>query len=200
MKTRYAAQRHIDAPAEVVYHCLADYREHHRPEGFLPPAFSDFELLEGGVGAGTRASWSTTVGGQKRHMTAVITEPEPGRVLLETATGVVTTFTVTPSGAGCVATFDSVFDEPGVGGVLLRLFIGRTLGPIYADELARLDVYAREHGPVASPVMAPADTTSAASAPAPVPAGVVEVPQRRPAEVRLLDQPPASGSAAVWRR
>lgn len=146
MKTRYVAEAHIAAPADVVYHCLADYREHHRPEGFLPPAFSDFEIHEGGVGAGTRASWSTTVGGQTRRMTAVITEPKPGRVLLETGTGVTTTFTVTPSGSGSDVRIDSVFDEPGVGGLLLRLFIGRTLGPIYADELARLDAYARDHG------------------------------------------------------
>lgn len=168
MKTRYAAERHIDAPAEVVYHCIADYREHHRPGGFLPDAFADFELHEGGVGAGTRASWSTTVGGQKRRMTAVISEPEPGRVLVETGAGVVTTFTVTPSGSGCVARFDSVFDEPGVGGVMLRLFIGRTLGPIYADELARLDAYAREHGPVTLSAAAPAQVAATPLAPAPI--------------------------------
>jgi hypothetical protein len=148
VKTRYTAEAHLAAPADLVYHCLADYREHHRPEGFLPSAFTGFLLLEGGVGAGTRASWSTTVGGQTRSMTAVITEPEPGRVLLETGTGVTTTFTVTPAGASCDVRIDSVFDEPGLGGLLLRLFIGRTLGPIYADELARLDAYAREHGPL----------------------------------------------------
>lgn len=146
MKTRYVADGHIAAPADVVYHCLADYREHHRPGGFLPPAFADLEIHAGGVGAGTRASWSTTVGGQTRRMTAVITEPEPGRVLLETGTGVTTTFSVTPSGSGCDVRIDSLFDEPGVGGLLLRLFIGRTLGPIYAEELARLDALAREHG------------------------------------------------------
>jgi hypothetical protein len=155
MQSRYVAERQIATPADVVYHCLADYREHHNPSGFLPPAFSEFELHEGGYGAGTRASWSTVVGGQKRRMTAVITEPEPGRVLLETSTAVSTTFTVTPSGSGCIARFESVFDEPGVGGVLLRLFIGRTLGPIYADELARLDASAREHGPVAAPSARP---------------------------------------------
>jgi Polyketide cyclase / dehydrase and lipid transport len=63
---------------------------------------------------------------------------------------VVTTFTVTPSGGGCVVRFDTVFDEPGLSGVLLRLFIGRMLGPLYTDELARLDAYAHEHGPLAA--------------------------------------------------
>ncbi len=44
--------------------------------------------------------------------------------------------------------FGSVFEEPGVGGLLLRLFIGRTLRPIYADELARLESLALEHAPL----------------------------------------------------
>lgn len=151
MKSRFGAERRMDVPAQIAYHCLADYREHHRPEGFLPPAFSSFEILQGGVGAGTEASWTVDLGGgRKRRMSAVITEPDPGRRLVETGDGVVTTFTVAASGAGCVVRFDTVFDEPGLSGLLLRLFIGRMLGPLYADELARLDVYAHTHGPVAA--------------------------------------------------
>src|SRR5690349_9676946 len=53
MKTRFSAERVIDAPADVVYRCLADYTHHHRPGGFLPPAFSNQEVLSGGVGDGT---------------------------------------------------------------------------------------------------------------------------------------------------
>jgi hypothetical protein len=30
MQTRFSAERVLDAPAEVVYHLIADYREHHR--------------------------------------------------------------------------------------------------------------------------------------------------------------------------
>ena len=151
MKSRFGAERRMDVPAQIAYHCLADYREHHRPEGFLPPAFSAFEIHQGGVGAGTQASWTVDLGGgRKRRMSAVISEPQPGRRLVETGDGVLTTFTVTPSGTGCVVRFDTVFDEPGLNGVLLRLFIGRMLGPLYADELARLDAYARAHGPVAA--------------------------------------------------
>ncbi len=63
---------------------------------------------------------------------------------------VVTTFTVMPSGDGCVVRFDTVFDEPGWSGLLLRLAIARLLGPLYADELDRLEAYARAHGPVAA--------------------------------------------------
>jgi hypothetical protein len=149
MKSRFTAERRMDVPAEVAYHCLADYREHHRPGGFLPPAFSGFEIRRGGVGAGTEASWTVNLGGRARRMSATITEPEPGHRLVETGHGVVTTFTVSPTGAGCVVRFDSEFDEPGLSGVLLRLLIRRMLAPLYADELARLETYARAHGPVA---------------------------------------------------
>jgi hypothetical protein len=150
MKSRFAAERRMDVPAPVAYHCLADYRTHHRPDGFLPPAFSAFEVTRGGLGAGTEASWTVDLGGRTRRMSATVTEPEPGRRLVETGGGVTTTFTVAPSGEGCVVRFDTVFDEPGLSGLLLRLAIGRLLGPLYADELERLDAYAHAHGPVAA--------------------------------------------------
>jgi hypothetical protein len=150
MKSRFAAERRMDVPAQVACHCLADYREHHRPDGFLPPAFSAFEVRRGGIGAGAEVSWTVDLGGGRaRRMSAAITEPEPGRRLAETGGGVVTAFTVAPSGGGCAVRFDTVFDEAGLDGVLLRLFIGRMLGPLYADELERLDGYAHAHGPVA---------------------------------------------------
>jgi hypothetical protein len=149
MKSRFAAERRMDVPAQVAYHCLADYREHHRPDGFLPPAFSDLEVHRGGVGAGSEVSWTVDLGGRARRMSATISEPEPGRRMVETSDDVVTTFTVTPLGSGCVVRFDTVFDEPGLGGILLRLFFGRLLGPLYADELARLEAYAHAHGPLA---------------------------------------------------
>ena len=98
--------------ADVIYLCLADYRDHHRPEGFLPPAFSDFEVTRGGVGAGTEASWTVTTGGRPRTIRATITEPEPGHTLLETAEGVETTFTVDPAPDGAVVRFETVIDDP----------------------------------------------------------------------------------------
>jgi hypothetical protein len=150
MKSRFGAERRMDVPAAIAYHCLADYREHHRPEGFLPPAISAFEVRSGGVGAGTEASWTVDLGGRTRRMSAVITEPEPGRRLVETGDGVVTTFTVSPAGSGCVVRFETEFDEPGLGGVMLRIAIGRILGPLYADELARLEAYARQHTALAA--------------------------------------------------
>ena len=148
MKTAISAERNIEARPEVVYHCLADYREHHNPSGFLPSAFSNFKVIRGGLGAGTEASWDVTTGGRTRSVQAVITEPEPGRTLVETGNGVVTTFTVEPAGDGARVRFDTVIDDRGLTGLMTRLFAARLLRPLYADELQRLEAYAKRHGPV----------------------------------------------------
>ena len=47
---------------EQVYSYLADMNLHQR---FLPPAFSDFKIEQGGVGAGTVTSFKVTAGGRK---------------------------------------------------------------------------------------------------------------------------------------
>jgi len=148
VKTAISAERNIEARPEVVYHCLADYREHHNPSGFLPSAFSNFKVTRGGLGAGTEASWDVTTGGRTRSVQAVITEPEPGRTLVETGNGVVTTFTVEPAGDGARVRFDTVIDDRGLTGLMTRLFAARLLRPLYADELQRLEAYAKRHGPV----------------------------------------------------
>jgi uncharacterized protein YndB with AHSA1/START domain len=150
VKTVISAERVIDAPPDVVYHCIADYREHHRPSGFLPPAFSNMTITRGGVGAGTEASWQVTTGGRTQTISAVISEPEPGHVLVETARGLVTTFTVEPAERGARIRFETVIDEGGLSGLMTRLFAPRLLRPLYADEQKRLEDYARAHGPASS--------------------------------------------------
>ena len=142
MKTRISAERLMSAPAELIYQCIADYRHHHRPGGFLPPAFSDLEIARGGVGAGSELSWVVTAGGRPRTVVATISEPVPGRTLVESGSDVETTFTVEPTAAGTRVRFDTVIDDHGLQGVLTRLFAARLLGPIYEDELERLDAYA----------------------------------------------------------
>jgi hypothetical protein len=138
----------MNAPADVIYHCIADYRAHHRPGGFLPPAFTDFVIDRGGVGAGTELHWVVAMGGRPRPMSAVVSEPEPGRRLVETGEGVETTVSVEPAEHGTRVRFTTHLDDTGVSGVLTRLFGARLMGPLYADELARLEAYAQAHGPV----------------------------------------------------
>ena len=146
MKTKFAVEHRLDAPADTIYHLLADYREHHRPGGFLPPAFSDQEVIQGGVGAGTELQYVITVGGRPRTIRATVSEPIAGRKLVEQAPGVETTVTIEPLDTGTTRVrFDTELDEPGVAGVMSRLFGARLLAPVYRDELARLAAYATAH-------------------------------------------------------
>jgi hypothetical protein len=143
-KRQVAVERQIGAPAEHVYRLLADYRNHH--PHVLPPAFSDFKVEQGGVGAGTVHSFRMTAGGRTRAYRMRVDEPQPGRVLTETdqLSSAVTSFTVTPEGSGCRVRIESRWQGAGgVGGFFERLFAPRVLRGIYADELERLDRYAR---------------------------------------------------------
>ena len=78
---RVVAERAVGAPAEQVYRLIADFDRHH--PRFLPSAFSEFRVEEGGVGAGTVHSFRMTAGGRARSFRMRVAEPEPGRVLTE---------------------------------------------------------------------------------------------------------------------
>jgi uncharacterized protein YndB with AHSA1/START domain len=139
-----AAEREIGAPAESVYTYLSDMREHH--PNFLPPAFSDFAVESGGVGAGTITRFKVHAGGRTREYRMQVTEPEPGRVLAESDlnSSLVTTFTVERSGAGSLVKITTGWQGAGgIGGFFERLFAPGVLRRIYLDELERLDSYAR---------------------------------------------------------
>jgi Polyketide cyclase / dehydrase and lipid transport len=143
MKTYFSAERVIDAPADVVYRCLADYTHHHRPGGFLPPAFSNQEILSGGLGDGTVIRLSVSLGGRTTTMTSRISEAEPGRVLVEDGDNVRTIFTVQPEADRSRVRFDTVLEAGGLQGVLNKFFAARLLRPVYTDELERLERYAQ---------------------------------------------------------
>jgi hypothetical protein len=139
------ATRVVAAPADAVYPLLADFKEHRRR--YLPPNFSDFEVEEGGVGAGTVVRFTLSAGGRSRPYRMRVEEPAPGRVLREADTGssLVTSFTVTPDGAHAskVRIETTWQGASGVGGLFERLFAPGAMRRIYDDELARLDGYAR---------------------------------------------------------
>jgi hypothetical protein len=134
----------VGASAELTYRLIADDEHHQR---FLPDGFSDFEVLEGGVGAGTVHRFTVTAGGRKRGYRMRVAEPEPGRVITETdqESSLTTRFTVSPTGDTCRVTISTSWDGAGgVGGFFERLFAPRAMRRMYADELDRLDRYARE--------------------------------------------------------
>ena len=139
-----SAEKTIAARAETVYGYLADMSVHPR---FLPDAFSDFQVESGGVGAGTITRFKVTAGGRARDYRMEVSEPEPGRVLVESDTGssLVTTFTVTPQGDSSQVQISTTWNGAGgVGGFFERMFAPRAMHGIYMDELERLDAYARQ--------------------------------------------------------
>ena len=141
-----SAERTVDAPAGAVYGYLADMRAHH--PHFLPPAFSDFRVESGGVGEGTITRFTVTAGGRTREYRMKVAEPDPGHVLTESDTdsSMVTTTTVTAQGSTSLVQISTAWQGAGgIGGFFERLFAPRVMRGIYADELERLDAYAREH-------------------------------------------------------
>jgi hypothetical protein len=140
-KISVTAERAIDAPASAVYGYIANYRDHH--PRFLPPAFSDLQVEQGGIGAGTVIHFRITAAGQTQTVRQTIEEPEPGRVLTESDDNALTTFTIDQKGDGCRVRIETSWQPRGVRGLVERLFAPRFLRALYTDELGRLDTYAR---------------------------------------------------------
>jgi len=141
---RATASSIIAAPAELVYRTLADY--HHGHSSILPkPYFLSLEVEQGGFGAGTVINFQTRVLGETQSFRAAITEPEPGRVLIETNLGEgggVTTFIVEPlsegNRTGVTITTESVTRRSGGLGSVERLLTKILLQRIYKAELKQL--------------------------------------------------------------
>lgn len=131
----------IDPPAATAYAVIADYRNGH-PHILPRPPFVSLDVEEGGVGAGTIIRFRMKMLGTTREMRAAITEPEPGRVLVESdaAGDVVTTFTVEPTGGGKTRVTISTDMKVSGGpvGWLQKKLITRLLRPVYVREIEQL--------------------------------------------------------------
>ena len=131
----------VPASPAVVYGLIADYRTGHQQ--MLPPKyFSNLVVEAGGVGAGTKVRFEMHAFGNHQTLHAEISEPEPGRVLVETVveSGAVTTFTVEPlaDGAQSRVTIRTEYPREGVSGWIEALFAPRLLKTIYLEELELL--------------------------------------------------------------
>lgn len=132
----------IPARRERVYSIIANYKDGH--PRIVPKQFSSMVVEQGGVGAGTVIRFQMSVFGKKQAFRAAITEPEPGRVLVETdleTNGAVTTFTVDPGTAPAdsrvtISTLLPV--RTGFLGMMEKKLSTLLLRPIYAQELANL--------------------------------------------------------------
>jgi uncharacterized protein YndB with AHSA1/START domain len=140
----------VDAPPDRVYSILADYREGH-PRILPKKYFTNLSVEQGGQGAGTILSVTMKVGGRERNSRMEVSEPEPGRVLVErdTRSSSVTTFTVTPEAGGQKSTVRIETEWQGAGGVggfFERMFAPGMLKKVYAEELELLDQVAKGKG------------------------------------------------------
>lgn len=143
---RVAASAKVGAAATAIYRMIADYRNGH-PRIIPPKYFSNLEVDEGGYGAGTLIRYDLHALGTTHHARARVTEPEPGRVLVETDLdkGAVTTFTVDSLGghASQVTIATDIPIRAGFRGAVERILLRSLLERVYAAELARLDEQVR---------------------------------------------------------
>jgi hypothetical protein len=138
---RVEADRTLDAPAEVVYQFLKDYRVKH--PSVLPPAFHDYVVEKGGEGEGTVFRVSVRTAGSDRHYHMRVSEPTPGSVLQEKdlVNTMTTTFTVSPLDGGNRSTLRIASHWTvggGIAGFLERAFAPGVTRRLYVDELDRL--------------------------------------------------------------
>jgi hypothetical protein len=136
------ASANMAAPPERVYSIIANYREGH--PRILPPLFTSLVVEKGGIGAGTIIRVGMRIFGRKQTFRAAITEPEPGRVLVETdldTNGAITTFIVDPGaapGQSRVTITTELKVRKGFLGKIERFLTTRLLHPTYVQELELL--------------------------------------------------------------
>ena len=142
---RFSASRRIEAPPAAVYEVFADYHVAH--PAILPKRFfGPLRVEAGGHGAGTVLWVEGKFAGTTRSIRGVVTEPEPGRLLMETypEEHMVTTFRVNPAdgGAASVVTIETVFPRRrGFGGWLESLAVPLFVRGGYREELDNVAEY-----------------------------------------------------------
>jgi polyketide cyclase/dehydrase/lipid transport protein len=142
-----SATAQLKAPPRRVYDTIANYHSGH--PRILPKQFSDLTVEQGGIGDGTVIRFKVRVYGRTDTYRAVVSEPEPGRMLVErniAGNDGVSTFIVEPAAGGAESTVTIRTDIPartGLAGRLERWLITKALQPIYTEELRLLESAAR---------------------------------------------------------
>jgi len=140
----------LDARPEDVYATIADYRNGH-PQILPKESLYGLQVEQGGYGAGTIIRFKAKVLGVERAMYHRVSEPEPGRVLVEqdidAPQHIMTTFTVTPveqsqkSHVEIATTMDA---SPGLTGLVERIVVPLVNPPVYRKELKLLETVAQK--------------------------------------------------------
>ncbi len=128
----------ISASVEDIYRVLSDYHNQHLR--ILPPEhFVELKLENGGQGAGTVLSFKVKVFGNIIPFRMEVSEPEPGRVLLEKdlLSEVFTTFSLNPLNKNQtkVEIATTLPIKGGLAGFMEKLINPSLLKGIYRKEL-----------------------------------------------------------------
>lgn len=138
-KVTAVAERTIAAPVEKVRALVADYAGA-RPK-ILTEQYRDYQVVEGGTGAGTKARWKLQATSKRvRDVAATVTEPEPGTLVETDAnSSMVTTWTVRPAGDSSLVRIETTWQgASGIGGFFEKTFAPGGLKRIYDGVLAKL--------------------------------------------------------------
>jgi hypothetical protein len=142
------ATARVAAPADVVYATIANYHTGH--PRIVPKQFSNLVVEQGGIGAGTVIRFDMKILGSTTHFRAIVSEPEPGRVLVERnveGNEAVSTFVVDPDAAGktCQVTIHTEMPvRGGLAGVIEKFMVTRVLTSLYKEELKRLEAASQQ--------------------------------------------------------
>ena len=145
----------IDARPEEIYAVLSDYRVAH-PAILPKPPFTELTVEKGGQGAGTVVMSRVKVFGREMSYHQVVSEPEPGRVLMEKDmdTGQYSSFTLDPLNGGKqtrVTIFCERPLEPGLMGIMQKLTQAQYMRGLFKRELDNLANYLRNSDAATSP-------------------------------------------------
>jgi hypothetical protein len=151
IKTKAAAV--LEARPEDVYATIADYRQGH-PNILPKENLYDLQVEQGGYGAGTIHRFKARVLGVEQSFYQIVSEPEPGKVLIErdidSVQHLATTFTVIPFEQGHkshVEISTTMNSSPGLKGFFERVVVFPLVFPsIYRKELKLLETVAQKRG------------------------------------------------------
>jgi len=139
---KFSVSKKINSSPDVVYSIIADYNNAH-PKILPKPPFISLKVEKGGIGAGTEMLVQMEMFGKVQSFRSVVTEPMPGKTLVETTdTGYITTFSVEPedNGKNCLVTFTTELAHySGLKKKFEFWLTSKLLQPVYKRELDILD-------------------------------------------------------------
>lgn len=138
---KFSVSSLIPAPPAIVYGIIADYKNGH-PSILPNPPFVSLKVEQGGIGAGSVLEVQMKVAGKLQTFKTIVTEPEPGRVLVETNdTGYITAFVVDPrdDGKKSYVTFTTEISNNSKLSKKIEFFFSKLILPaVYKKELQLL--------------------------------------------------------------